>query len=160
MLGSFLLKGSQGIVLDVRSIERATQAILFFDKHIPRKMMRLKDGLIVNRLFDKPEDGVSTFDHFFVSFDTTGPSSSALPNDLESRMAAVKTPEAKAALVHQLVEEFRNKPLPEIECFPIHFYEEGILQLELMLKTRQHVAYQHFIGNKNYTLYDYAMSQT
>jgi hypothetical protein len=44
--------------------------------------------------------------------------------------------------------------LPEIERFPIHFYEDGIDGFAMTLRYRQTVALQHWLGNTEYTLMD------
>jgi hypothetical protein len=47
--------------------------------------------------------------------------------------------------------------LPEVERFPSHFHEDGIVQLKLALQSRQHVALQHWSGNASYSLADYIL---
>jgi hypothetical protein len=58
-----------------------------------------------------------------------------------------------------LLEKDAQKPLPEIEKLPIHFYEEGIIGLDGALSMREIVALQHWKGNKNYTFYDLIRNQ-
>ena len=47
-----------------------------------------------------------------------------------------------------------KQPLPEIERFPVHYYEEGIGTFTTTLTVRQFIAYQHWVGNTSYSMYD------
>src|SRR5262249_13275618 len=51
VLGSFYLRGPDKLLLDLRSCERALEAIPFFDRHIPRSAAKVIEAEIVNRLF-------------------------------------------------------------------------------------------------------------
>jgi len=42
----------------------------------------------------------------------------------------------------------------EVEKFPVHFYEDGMGSLELVLRIRHIVAFEHWKGNDKYTLFD------
>ena len=56
--------------------------------------------------------------------------------------------------------ERRSKqPLPEIERFPVHYYEEGIDGFTAALRLRQIVAMQHWLGNAEYTMLDAIKAQ-
>jgi hypothetical protein len=52
------------------------------------------------------------------------------------------------------VEQLGRQELPEIEKFPVHFYEEGIDSLEGVLRTRQAAAFKHWKGSKDFTVAD------
>src|SRR3954449_13037931 len=49
------LRTKETLLLDLRSCERALQAIPFFDTHLPRKLAELEDAEVVNRLFPANE---------------------------------------------------------------------------------------------------------
>jgi hypothetical protein len=49
------------------------------------------------------------------------------------------------------LKELETKPLPLIEKFPVHYYEEGIKQFDFSLKLRTMVAMEHAKGNLNCT---------
>ena len=53
-----------------------------------------------------------------------------------------------------VVEQGSRKPLPEIEKFPVYFYEDGIGSLEAALRMRQIIALEHWKGNIDYSFYD------
>src|SRR6266516_3307621 len=50
VLGEFVFKSARDVVLNLRSFERATQAIVFFDTYIPRTVARVTAATIANRL--------------------------------------------------------------------------------------------------------------
>jgi hypothetical protein len=54
VIGSFFLR-DEGLLLDLRSCERALEAIPFFDKHIPRQAAKVRDAEVVSELF--PAEG-------------------------------------------------------------------------------------------------------
>jgi hypothetical protein len=50
--------------------------------------------------------------------------------------------------------ERSKKPIPEAERLPTLYYEEGISGLELALRVRHIIAYQHWLGNADYCFHD------
>jgi hypothetical protein len=44
--------------------------------------------------------------------------------------------------------------LPEVERFPVNYYEDGIKLLEASLRMRETVSLEHWKGNKDFTLFD------
>ena len=66
VIGSFLRRTDDHLLLDLRSCERAMMAIPFFDKHIPRSVARVTEAEVANKLYStdnpqlSPED---IFDH-------------------------------------------------------------------------------------------------
>jgi len=69
-------------------------------------------------------------------------------------MAGIQDPQERLKVVMEDMETSSKQPLPEIERFPIHFYEDGIDGFALTLRLRQLVALQHWLGNTTYTLMD------
>src|SRR5262245_52965318 len=64
IIGSFLPRSEDVMVLDLRSCERAWLAIPFFDRHIPRSAAKVTEAEVVNRLFSA-EDMHVTPDQLF-----------------------------------------------------------------------------------------------
>jgi hypothetical protein len=151
VIGSLFLKGSKAF-LDLRSFKRALQAIPFLDEHLGRDAARITHAAVVNRLFDARELLPSNLDCFFMS------------KDLVERRPADSTAELKSSAdrhrtegqvdVGAVVEEQAREPLPEIEKFPVHFYEDGIDSLKTALRMREIIALEHWKGNVGYTFYD------
>lgn len=122
VIGSFFLRNRDELLLDLRSFERAIEAIPFFDKYIGRAVARITYAAVVNRLFDAKEQFSPNLDVFFCSDDMT-------ENDME-------------------------ESVPEVEEFPLHFYEDGITSIEAVLRMRQIMAFEHWNGNIGCTLFD------
>ena len=51
-------------------------------------------------------------------------------------------------------QENAKKPLPKVEKFPVHFYEEGIESFSTSCQMRQMIAMKHYYGETNYSFYD------
>ena len=67
VIGSFFLRSKDKLLLDLRSCERATLAVPFFDKHLPRSVTKVTEAEVVNKLFSATENAKLTphglFDH-------------------------------------------------------------------------------------------------
>ena len=55
VLGEFVFKGQTEVVLNLRSFERATNALVFFDHHIPRTVAHVTAMTVSNRLLSTAE---------------------------------------------------------------------------------------------------------
>ena len=139
VIGSFYRKAADAFVLDVRTIERAGQAIPFFDKHVPRSVARITHAAIVNRLFEAKEMLSPNFDNLFRN-----------PTEIDPE-AAIQDLTSGASLLLS-VQERSSRPLPDVEKFPAHFYEDGIEQIRTTLMIRQMIAMEHWRGNTDYSL--------
>jgi len=153
VLGEFHFPQDDIMWFDVRSHERATKAIVFFDRRIPRSAAQVTHAAIVNRFF-----GVST---------ATLPPLNTLfdeakiieknPEDILQAAAQFGTiPDVRERIdkVFAFMDQKSREPLPEVEKFPVHFYEDGIQSFETALRMRQIVALEHWKGNTSFTFGD------
>ena len=108
-------------------------------------MAKIEDISIVNKLFSL-EENTMDFTDFFDKEVTIDPEETL--NKLKANINQGKT-------LDSILNETEKEFLPEVERFPSHFHEDGIIPLKFTLQSRQHVAMQHWSGNKNYTLKDY-----
>ena len=122
VIGSFFLRSGDELLLDLRSFDRAIEAVPFFDKYVGQTAARVTHAAVVNRLFDAKEQFPPNLDVFFYS--------------------------------GEMVERDTDKRAPEVEKFPVHFYEDGIGSLKTTLRIIQIMAFQHWKGNTDYTLLD------
>jgi tetratricopeptide (TPR) repeat protein len=84
VLGEFVFKGTEEVVLNLRSLERATQAITFFDQHLPRTVARVTEVTISNRLLSVAEaSSLRSLDQYFERADV-------VVKDPESLLQALK----------------------------------------------------------------------
>jgi hypothetical protein len=56
VIGAFTFQGKDQMVLDVRSLERATKAIEFFDKRINRRAAKVTYLRVLNKLFEATQE--------------------------------------------------------------------------------------------------------
>ena len=137
VIGRLSLSVDNGLHIDLRTIHRATKAIEFFDKHIPRTIARLTHLAIVNRLFEASESASSQLDHLFQDVTETDPDA----------LLSAYTPGVPLDIS---VKERAQKPLPAVEKLPVWYYEEGIKTIETTLMIRQMIAIQRWNGNTEY----------
>ncbi|HEV3117047.1 MAG TPA: hypothetical protein VGY58_08355, partial [Gemmataceae bacterium] len=153
IIGSFFLRAQDKLLLDLRSIERAVAAIVFFDKHLPRSVTRAFEAEVVNRLFPL-EDARVTPDSIFDRGNSVCMDLEAAMERMKELVAHVEDPHERLRLAVEDMLSRAKQRLPEIERFPIHYYQEGIESFTASLRMRQIVALQHWLGNTEYSLYD------
>src|SRR5262249_47385114 len=137
----------------LRSCERATLAIEFFDKHIPRNVAKVTEAEVVTRLFPA-EDSKVTPEGLFDHQTSTSKDPEALLQRMIELTAHVQDPSEKLRIALEDMQSGAKQPLPEIERLPVNYYEDGITGFKLALQLRQMVARQHWLGNTGYTLLD------
>jgi hypothetical protein len=154
ILGSFFSRRDDAMFLDVNSFDRAKKAILFFDKYIKRKFARVTEIEIVNKFFENHDGTLPRHQDFFDKNPVETSNPEEILDDLLKAASSGEDKKRKFELALNRMTELANKPLPPVERFPIHFYEEGISGLEGSLTMRHVIAHQHWAGNEDYTLYD------
>lgn len=154
VIGSFVWKDDNNLILDLRSYQRAIEAIKFFDKFIPRSAALVTHCASVNRIFSPEESTLSNFDCFFEN----NPNLIEIdPEKIEENIRkdlSVFKEQGSAEDVIDFFETKENK-LKEFEKFPLYFYEDGIKPLDTVFTLRQYTAFEHWKGNTDYTPYDF-----
>ena len=145
VLGSFFTNNNNEMYLEVRSIERAIEGIIFFEKYIKKYMALVTDISIINKLFSGSEN-TANFDSLF---------DKAVIIDPDKNIDELNAFVAQGKSIGSYFEETQKKPLSMVERLPAYLYEDGIEILKSTLQCRQYVAMQHWKGNKDYTLGDY-----
>lgn len=153
VIGSFFIRAENLLLLDLRSFERATKAIVFFDKFIPRSVAKVTHAEIVNRLFDSTEKD-STPTNIFDNNISEEIDPDAYVKSLMDMTSKITNIEKKREIVTSHITESMKKPLHEMEKFPTNYYEDGIQSLETALTIRQTIALKHWYGDKNFTFFD------
>jgi len=153
VLGSFLPRGDDRVVLDVRSCERALLAVPFFDQHLPRRVARVTEAEVVNRLFSA-EESATTPEQIFDRQETTVPDAEGELRAMAEQAAQVADVAERLRVASDLLDAWSRRPLPEVDRMPIHFYEDGLASFQLALNVRQIVALQHWLGNAAYSKAD------
>jgi hypothetical protein len=152
--GSFFLRANDQLLLDLRSCERATHAVSFFDRHLPRTAAEVAEAEVVNRLFAATEVQTLTPDRLFDRQGGAVRDPEAEVRRVAERTAPVPDPQERLRVALADMQARAKQPLPEIERFPVHYYADGIQGLALALRLRQVVALQRWLGRPEYTLFD------
>jgi tetratricopeptide (TPR) repeat protein len=155
VLGEFVFKGETDVVLNLRSFERATNALVFFDQHIPRTVARVTAMTVSNRLLSTAEAAslgslAQYFDHAEVV--VTDPAS--LLRVVEDLVARTPDLHERFARLDQYLTDRAQAPVSALERLPVHYYEDGIRAVEALLSIRQVRAMHHWQGNTSYTYQD------
>ena len=154
VLGSFFLKTDEEMFINVNSFDRATKAILFFNKRIPAEVARVTDIEVVNKVFQTRVGSPPEHEDYLDKCCVERSDGEELLANLMEIKSSIKDPDESLKAVYSHVEDISKKPMPEIERFPTHFNEQGIGGLKASLTMRQTIAFEHWAGNKNYTFYD------
>ena len=113
----------------------------------------MTEASVVNRLFSAENRTLTPDSHF-----DHQPSTFIDPQDLLERArsltAGIWNPLKKLKVVMDDMEATARRPLPEIERFPVHYYEDGIDGFATTLRFRQIVALEHWLGNTKYSMQD------
>ena len=159
VLGEFVFKGTEEVVLNLRSLERATQAITFFDQHLPRTVARVTEVTISNRLLSVAEaSSLRSLDQYFERADVVVKDPESLLQALKGMALSIPDDRDRLAAVMQYMEDKAKQPVPAMERLPLHYYEDGIRSVEAFLAPHQVIAMQHWQGNTDYTHHDLMQS--
>jgi len=153
VIGSFFSHGATEMYLDVRSIERAKQAVLFFDKHIDRSLAEVTHAAVVYQFepqtINKP---VFNFDHLF-SNAVEASMENPFNEDMDSSKFDTETAEQRTQAL-AFIKKVMLRPYSNVEKIPLNYYADGIDHLNFVLKTSFMVAHERANGNENITRSD------
>ncbi len=153
VLGSFRFPQDDVMWLDVRSHERATKAVVFFDRRLPRSAAQVTHAAIVNRLFAVATATLPPLDALFDEAKITEKHPEEILQAAEP-LRAIPDVNERIDQTFALMDQKSREPLPDVEKFPVHFYEDGIKSFETALRLRQIVAFEHWQGNTSFTFGD------
>jgi hypothetical protein len=152
VLGSFCVTHAKDMALDVRSCERATQAVVFFDRYLKRSIAHVTHAAIVNRLFPYTTGGLPELEGLFAPEQVTEMHGEEMLLRAAESLKTMQDPDQRMDMAFALIEKQSQERLPDVEKFPVHFYADGITSLENALRLRQIVAFEHWRGNTECTL--------
>ncbi len=136
------------------SFERATKAIVFFNKYFPTDVAKVNDITILNKVFESFDGNLFKHEEYFDRAPIKTIDSEKIINELTDAVSSINDPMEKLKSAVRLLEQRSKEPFPEVERLLIYFYEEGISGLETTLKTRETIALEHWKGNKDYSFSD------
>src|SRR5215510_13571663 len=152
VLGEFVFKGQTEVVLNLRSFERATNALVFFDRHIPRTVAHVTAMTVSNRLLSTAEAAsLGSLDQYFDHAEVVVTDPASLLRDVEDLVARTPDLRERFALLDQYLTDRAQAPVSALERLPVHYYEDGIRAVEALLSIRQVRAMHHWQGDTRYT---------
>jgi len=155
VLGEFVFKGKAEAVLNLRSFERATNALVFFDHHIPRTVAHVTAMTVSNRLLSMAEAATLTsLDQYFDRAEVVVKDPVSLLHDVEAMVARTPNLHERFALLDRYITDSAQAPVPAMERMPVSYYEDGIRAVEALLGIRKVIAMHHWQGNTSYTYQD------
>jgi tetratricopeptide (TPR) repeat protein len=155
VLGEFVFKGERDVVLNLRSFERATNALVFFDHHIPRTVAHVTAMTVSNRLLSTAEAAsLGSLDQYFDHAEVVVTDPASLLHDVEELVARTPDLQERFALLDQYLTDRAQAPVSALERLPVHYYEDGIRAVEALLSIRQVRAMHHWQGDTRYTYQD------
>lgn len=160
VLGDFFFPNPHEMFLDVRSFDRALQALEFFSKRINRRAAQVTKMRIVNKCFDANAQVDQAhlhppFDYFFNREDVAIPNLQELELKMKSLEQEYDDEESRMKAFREFLEEKNKQPLPEIEEVPVYMDDEFELdRLKMLLNLKSIEAMQHWQGNTSFSQYD------
>jgi tetratricopeptide (TPR) repeat protein len=155
VLGEFVFKGQTDVVLNLRSFTRATNALVFFDHHIPRTVARVTAMTVSNRLLSTAEAAsLGSLDQYFDQAEVVVKDPAALLQTLEDLKSSIPDAHERLAVVAHYMEDKAKQPVPAMERFPLDYDDEGIRAVEALLAPHTVIAMHHWQGHTDYTRHD------
>jgi hypothetical protein len=162
VLGDFFWRGETELLLEVRSFDRAIEALKFFEKHINPRAAKATKLRVVNRFFAASRPNVaelleSPYDRYFDGDEVVIPKLiEELQETKEVQESREEGEEFQKGRLQELEEELKKKS-PEIEEISLEFHRDDSpvwSGLQLALTLRRIEARAHFAGRKNFSRYD------
>src|SRR6266699_5047903 len=155
VLGEFVFKGERDVVLNLRSFARATNALVFFDHHIPRTVAHVTAMTVSNRLLSTAEAAsLGSLDQYFDHAEVVVTDPASLLHDVEEMVARTPDLHERFALLDQYMTDRAQAPVSALERLPVHYYEDGLRAVEALLGIRHVIAMHHWQGHTSYTYQD------
>lgn len=143
VLGSFFQHDNHEIHLDVASVDRASTAVVFFDKHIRRSVSKVTYCSIYNRILEQGEHPGPNFDSLFSTVNTA---------DIEAKLATKLAKLMNQMKSGQFMGAIQDTSFELVESFPVHFYEDGIDTFKSAMRMRENVALKRWQGDKTFNM--------
>ncbi len=155
VIGAFFMPTNESLFLNINSWERLIQAIIFFEKYIPRSVAEIINIEIVNKVFYGDEYHLNMHEQYFgAKIKPASINVDDFLNDAKTLRNSMDDPEEFVSEGLEIINSWLQKPLPLIEQLPPTFYSDGIKSLEGALALRNIIATKHFSGDKDYSPFD------
>jgi hypothetical protein len=152
VIGSFFQSNEQDdeMFLDVRSIERAEQAVAFFDKFIDRSYTEITHVSVTYRFIKQdPKNIEIRFDSYFTPISVGEIKKRTITEKMKDILTIKDQIKRKEAGL-KIIDNFMQDVFPETDKIPLFYYEDPG-QLVLALRISVLVATERMKGNENVT---------
>ena len=157
IFGYLKVKRERELLVDVSSLPRVIEAIMFFDQKINHRLAKLEKVRIVNKLCTEKEKRAGMARHPTQYFEETeAVNVQEKIEELEKRAEEEREEgekERREEAVSELEKELRQK-LPLVEELKTDVDEEGIERLQMLLEMREVEAREHWQGNQNFSRWE------
>src|SRR5207237_5466169 len=127
VLGEFVFKGETAVVLNLRSFERATNALVFFDHNLPRTVARVTAMTVSNRLLSTAEAAsLGSLDQYFDHAEVVVTDPASLLHDVEELVARTPDLHERFARLDQYRTDRAHAPVSALARLPVHSYDAGM----------------------------------
>ncbi|ACK68056.1 hypothetical protein PCC8801_4124 [Rippkaea orientalis PCC 8801] len=158
VLGYFVFRSDQEMLLELRSFERVSAALNFFSPRINWRAAEPTRLRIVNKLFmtsqDNPPSPPNSFDEFFERDNVYINRPELLEQDIIEIQNQYDNEDEKSSAISDYMKQKARKPLPEIEEIPINVHNGGLLVLNMSLMMKHIETWERFQGNENFVMQD------
>lgn len=155
ILGYWKFTTETELILDVCSLDRVIEAILFFESKINRRLAKIEKIRIVNKLFEANRNSTEMSRHHQKYFEETEVvNAQEKISKIEEIAAYYSTTEERQQAVMSYLTQQMSQKLPLVEELQTHFYEDGIGSLKMSLNSRHREVLEHWRGNKNFSQLD------
>lgn len=145
-------------IVDVRSVERALEALRFFTSHLPRKAVRPSHLLVVNKLSPALEAYKSgrSLDDYLDREAAPLVQIEALFAEAKRAAKAARGVAGRMDAALKVLEDAARRPTPELERIDLDedIAEEDFATLKMTLGVRSLLALEHWNGNTHLTQHD------
>ena len=157
ILGYLRVKRERELLVDVSSMARVIQAIVFFEPKINHRLGKLEKVRIVNKLFTEKEMRAGMAKHPTQYFEETeAVNIEEKIKELDKKAEEYREKgekEQREKAVSELEKQLRQK-LPLVEEIKTDVESEGIERLQMLLEMREVEAREHWEGKQNFSRWD------
>ena len=159
IIATIYIDNEHAMLIDVRSIERAAKMIAFIDQYIPKKVAEITHTAIYNKLITVAGDDMKSvmdidYDDIFNQKNVTVIDPEESIQESNDIAAQYEDKKERLEVFCRQTEDKAKKPLPTVEKFPVHYYEDGIDSFKTTCSMRQMIAMQHYLGHEDFSFYD------
>lgn len=145
LIGVFFFRSDTEMILELDSAFHVPVALEFFDKRINRRAAEATKMRLVNRFYSTEDDEEKATNRQY----TLDSDRVALPPEdkFQEIIDTYENESDRLQALNDYMNEVTQKPLPEVQELPIHYYEEGLAGLNIVIDLHAVEALERWRGN-------------